>query len=124
VVGRSKYFTQKDTKKYGAVKGFRLQPTEEGLLTDCFYMLGVEGKNFNQKMQNFIPVAHKAIKRLVDLEEENKQLKEKVEKFENERRKERVKEVKEREVSETTQKTKPKDNKITEKNITTATGMT
>ena len=68
-------------KKYGVVKGFRLQPTEEGLLTDCFYMLNVEGENFNQKMLDFIPVAHKAIKRLVDLEEENKQLKEKVEKL-------------------------------------------
>ena len=109
----SKYFKDKDKDKYGKVKSVRLQPTEEKLLTECFYMLGVGGKTFSQKMQNFIPVAHKAIKRLVVLEEENKQLKEKVEKLENERLKERVKEVEEKEISEkrqgeTPQKTKPK----------------
>ena len=78
-VGRPRgYVGHKEIQKerYGKVKGFRLQPTAERLLTDCFHMLSVEGENFNQKMRNFIPVAHKAIKRLVDLEEENKQLKE------------------------------------------------
>jgi hypothetical protein len=93
-VGRSKYFTQKDTKKYGVVKGFRLQPTEERLLADCFYMLNVEGKSFNQKMRNFIPAVHKAIKRLVDLEKENKNLRDRVEKLEKQLLEQRVKEVK------------------------------
>jgi hypothetical protein len=113
-----KYYFDKPTKDYGKVKSVRLQPTEEKLLTECFYMLGVEGKSFNQKMQNFIPAAHKAIKRFVYLEEENKQLKEKVEKLENERLKERVKEVEEKELrekEETPPKPKPNDSKITEK---------
>jgi len=81
-------------------------------------MLGVEGKNFNQKMQNFIPVVHKAIKRLVDQDEEIKTLRARVEKLEGQLLKERVKEVKEKELKEkeeTTPQPKPNDSKITEK---------
>jgi len=103
-VGRSKYFTQKDTKNYGAVKGFRLQPTEERLLTECFYMLNVEGKSFNQKMRNFIVVAHKTIKRVIALEEENKNLRAKVEKLENQLLEQRVKEVEEKQLGDCTKR--------------------
>jgi hypothetical protein len=104
-VGRSKYFTQKDTKKYGVVKGFRLQPTEERLLSECFYMLGVEGENFNQKMQSFIVLAHEAIKKLVAQEEEIKRLRDRVDQL----LKQRVEEIVEKE--ETTPKAKPKNKK-------------
>jgi hypothetical protein len=105
-----KYYFDKPTKDSGKVKSVRLQPTEEKLLTECFYMLGIEGKSFNQKMQNFITLAHEKIKKLVALEEENKSLKTKVENLENQLLKQRI-----REVEEATPKPKPNDSKTTEK---------
>lgn len=66
------------------------------------------------KMQNFIKLAHEKIKKLVALEEENKNLKAKIENLETQLLKQRVKEVEEK-GEEPTPKSKPNNSKIAEK---------